>query len=208
MPSGIKPIRPLDAREGRGWPRPCASLAADRERLITRVATLEQSIDDITGSIARVEKAARRSPRRPQPRPAPSAAAGRSRQMTSPSSVSPPAAHRADAAASRQRQSPARPNSVSISAAPARSRRCAPPGPRRCAGTARCSKDLRPVVQMRERPPPSRSRIAPGRRPAAERRDGRPALRRDDGGGRDLRSRRCSTASGSPCAERFGIIAA
>jgi hypothetical protein len=70
MPTGIKPIRPLDAREGRRLAETVRSLAADRERLLARVATLEQSIDGITGSIARVEQAARATP----PAPAPSAA--------------------------------------------------------------------------------------------------------------------------------------
>jgi hypothetical protein len=59
MPSGIKPIRPLDAREGRRLAETVRDLAADRERLLARIATLEQNIDGITGSIARVEKAAK-----------------------------------------------------------------------------------------------------------------------------------------------------
>jgi hypothetical protein len=57
MPTGVKPIRPLDAREGRRLAETVRSLAADRERLVARVATLEQSLDSITGSIAQVEKA-------------------------------------------------------------------------------------------------------------------------------------------------------
>jgi hypothetical protein len=59
MPTGVKPIRPLDAREGRRLAETVRSLAADRDRLLARIATLEQSLDGITGSIARVEKAAR-----------------------------------------------------------------------------------------------------------------------------------------------------
>jgi hypothetical protein len=62
IPSGVKPIRPLDAREGRRLAETVRLLAADRERLLARVATLEQSIDGITGSIARVEKAAKAQP--------------------------------------------------------------------------------------------------------------------------------------------------
>jgi hypothetical protein len=62
IPSGTDPIRPLDAREGRRLAETVRALVADRERLISRVATLEQSIDDITGSIARVEKAAKAPP--------------------------------------------------------------------------------------------------------------------------------------------------
>src|SRR3954462_8364055 len=64
IPSGTQAIRPLDAREGRRLADPVSSLGAVRERLISRVATLEQSIDDITGSIARVEKAAK-APKEP-----------------------------------------------------------------------------------------------------------------------------------------------
>jgi hypothetical protein len=81
MPTGVKPIRPLDAREGRRLAETVRSLAADRDRLLARIATLEQSLDGITGSIARVEKAARTtspgpSPNAPAPSvgPAPSAA--------------------------------------------------------------------------------------------------------------------------------------
>src|ERR1041384_6531241 len=59
MPTGIKPIRPLDAREGRRLAETVRSLAADRDRLLARIATLEQNVDGITGSIARVETAAR-----------------------------------------------------------------------------------------------------------------------------------------------------
>lgn len=69
IPSGTQPIRPLDAREGRRLAETVRTLAADRERLISRVATLEQSIDDITGSIARVEKAAKAPPPEPVPVP-------------------------------------------------------------------------------------------------------------------------------------------
>jgi hypothetical protein len=57
IPTGAKPVRPLDAREGRRLAETVRTLAADRERLLARVATLEQSLDGITGSIARVEKA-------------------------------------------------------------------------------------------------------------------------------------------------------
>ena len=37
-------------------------LAADRERLMARVETLEHSVEDMTGSIARVQQAARATP--------------------------------------------------------------------------------------------------------------------------------------------------
>ena len=67
MPTGVKPIRPLDAREGRRLAETVRSLAADRDRLLARIATLEQSLDGITGSIARVEKAARTTSPGPSP---------------------------------------------------------------------------------------------------------------------------------------------
>jgi len=62
IPSGAKPLRPLDAREGRRLAETVRVLAADRERLLDRVATLEQGLDGITGSIARVEKAVKAPP--------------------------------------------------------------------------------------------------------------------------------------------------
>jgi hypothetical protein len=62
IPSGAKPIQPLDAREGRRLAETVRMLAADRERLLARVAILEQNIDGITGSIARVEKAVKAPP--------------------------------------------------------------------------------------------------------------------------------------------------
>jgi hypothetical protein len=70
MPTGIKPVRALDAREGRRLAETVKELAADRERLLARIATLEQNIDGITGSIARVEKAARTAPDEPAAGPA------------------------------------------------------------------------------------------------------------------------------------------
>jgi hypothetical protein len=69
MPTGVKPIRPLDAREGRRLAETVRSLEADRDRLLGRIATLEQNIDGITGSIARVEQAARTPSSGPGPNP-------------------------------------------------------------------------------------------------------------------------------------------
>ena len=62
MPSGIKPARPLDAVEGRKLAETVRLLTADRERLLARIAVLENNVDDMTGSIRRVEKAARAVP--------------------------------------------------------------------------------------------------------------------------------------------------
>lgn len=67
MPSGAKLIRPLDAREGRRLAETVRELAADRERLLARIATLEESVDGITGSIARAEKSAKLQPEVSQP---------------------------------------------------------------------------------------------------------------------------------------------
>ena len=62
MPSGIKPARPLDAVEGRKLAETVRVLTADRERLLARIAALENNVDDMTGSIKRVERAARPVP--------------------------------------------------------------------------------------------------------------------------------------------------
>jgi len=56
IPSGVKQARPLDAREGRRLAETVQVLVADRERLVARIATLEQSLDSVTGTIAKVEK--------------------------------------------------------------------------------------------------------------------------------------------------------
>ena len=67
MPSEAEPVRPLDAREGRRLADTVRRLSADRDRLLARLASLEQNLDGVTGSIARVEKAVR--PAEPPPEP-------------------------------------------------------------------------------------------------------------------------------------------
>ena len=62
LPSGIKPARPLDAVEGRKLAETVRVLTADRERLLARIAVLENNVDDMTGSIKRVEKTSRLVP--------------------------------------------------------------------------------------------------------------------------------------------------
>lgn len=62
MPSGVKPARPLDAVEGRKLAETVRVLTSDRERLLARIAALENNLDDVTGSIKRVERAARPVP--------------------------------------------------------------------------------------------------------------------------------------------------
>ena len=71
MPSGAKPVRPLDAREGRRLAETVRELTADRETLVARIATLEQGLGGVTGSIARVRKG--HASRRLASSPAPSA---------------------------------------------------------------------------------------------------------------------------------------
>jgi hypothetical protein len=56
IPTGIKPLRPLDAREGRRLADTVRSLTAQREQLLARVDALEQSLAGVTGSVAQVEK--------------------------------------------------------------------------------------------------------------------------------------------------------
>ena len=75
IPSGIKPIQPLDAREGRRLAETVRVLAADRERLLARIDTLEHSIEDVTGSIARAERVAQATPPREPAAPPPAEAA-------------------------------------------------------------------------------------------------------------------------------------
>jgi hypothetical protein len=56
--SSAKPVRPLDAKEGQKLAESVRLLSTDRDRVAARITTLERSVDSITGSIARVEKAA------------------------------------------------------------------------------------------------------------------------------------------------------
>ena len=161
MPSGIKPIRPLDAREGRRLAETVRELAADRERLLARIATLEQSIDGITGSIARVEKAAK-------------AADARSRGGTAPAPSRPEedvtsSVNRRPACRScrcrRRRRSSVSKTEFGLdlgSATTVEALRTAWAAALRRHGTL--LEGLRPVVQMRERPRAGGSRIAPDRR--------------------------------------------
>jgi hypothetical protein len=58
-PVGANAAGPHDASEARRLAETVRVLAADRERILARITMIEQSMDGITGSIARVEKAAR-----------------------------------------------------------------------------------------------------------------------------------------------------
>jgi hypothetical protein len=79
LPSGIEQPRRLTAQEERRLAETVRTLAAERERLMARIAMLEHSVEDMTGSIARVQKAAADAAQRPvepaqQPPPPPEAA--------------------------------------------------------------------------------------------------------------------------------------
>jgi hypothetical protein len=74
IPSGVKPVRPLDAREGRRLAETVRELSVERDALKTRIAAIEHGLGGVTGSIARVERAARQPAWLPLPVPAPSPA--------------------------------------------------------------------------------------------------------------------------------------
>ena len=57
-PAGGKPLRPLDAREGQRLAESVRRLIGDRERLAERIGAVEHSVESITGSVARIGKAA------------------------------------------------------------------------------------------------------------------------------------------------------
>jgi hypothetical protein len=71
-PTGMAPPRPLDTRDGQRFAEALRLLTADRDRVLARLTTLERSLDDVTASVARVEKAAQPAQ---QPRPEPDASA-------------------------------------------------------------------------------------------------------------------------------------
>jgi len=56
QPSRVAEPRPFDAKEGQKLTEAVRLLTADRNRLLARLTTLEHNVDDITGSLARVEK--------------------------------------------------------------------------------------------------------------------------------------------------------
>jgi len=93
-----KPAAPLDDREARKLAETVRKLAADRERLLARIATLEHSLNDITGSISRAEKPAPRSepatPMRPataqKPPEPPATTTAAEAPTASPPTASPP----------------------------------------------------------------------------------------------------------------------
>ena len=64
-PTANKPLRPLNAREGQRLAESIQTLAEDRERLHARIGALEQSIDNVTGSLARMSKTLEAAVERP-----------------------------------------------------------------------------------------------------------------------------------------------
>lgn len=88
LPTGVEQPRPLNAREGRRLADTVRHLSGDRDRLLARLATLEQNVDGITGSIARVEKAARATEPPPEPYAPPAKAPAAPEDVTS--SINPP----------------------------------------------------------------------------------------------------------------------
>ena len=192
IPSGAKPIRPLDAREGRRLAETVRVLAADRERLLARVATLEQSLDGITGSIARVEKAAKTPGRMPLLPPAEPAPRQAPPEHDVTSSVSPPGERAAVKCRCRRNRPVPSVSKTEFgldlgSASTVEALRTAWTAALRRHGPL--LEGLRPVVQMRERPRPGGMELRLIAGPDPQRRGGGPALRRDDRGGRDLRAR-------------------
>ena len=104
IPTGARPIRPLDAREGRRLAEAVLSLAAERERLLARVDALEQNLAGITGSIAQVEKSVQAlqppaevaaAPVQPAARPAEEVTGSIQTPVDVPLPPPPPAAHAA-----------------------------------------------------------------------------------------------------------------
>ena len=158
IPSGAKPIRPLDAREGRRLAETVRALdrrprTAARPRRHPRAEHRRHHRLDRPGREGREDAWPKRCPSRRQPRLRAKPAGGR-RHLEHPS-LGQRATCRCRCRRHRRYRASARPNSASISAAPARSRRCAPPGPRRCAATARCSRACIPWCRPRASPVPA-----------------------------------------------------
>lgn len=147
FPSGVAPPKPFDAREGQRLAETVRTLAADRERLLARVATLERNLSNVSGSIARVEKTAQAAQQSAEaaasaPRPV---AAAQPEEVTS--SISQPAAP-----VPMPQPAPGREYGLDLGSAPTVE------GLRTlwAAALKRYSTlldGLRPVVQMRERRP-------------------------------------------------------
>ena len=86
QPTSVASSRPFDDKEARRLAEAVRLLTADRDRLLTRIATLEHSVDDITGSIARGANVAAAPMPKPSPMVPPIAAVP-STQTTPPDAV-------------------------------------------------------------------------------------------------------------------------
>jgi hypothetical protein len=160
IPSGAA-LRPLDAREGRRLAETVHALATDRDRLLARIATLEQSIDGITGSIARVEKAGKAAPMPEPPAEPPQTTPSSGPEEGVTSSIRPPAEIPHQQEANPIPMPPQPPGSTVArtefgldlgSASTVEALRTAWTAALRRHGTL--LEGLRPVVQTRERPRP------------------------------------------------------
>jgi len=80
LPTGVQVPRPLTPQEGRRLAETVRTMTADREQLLARIAALEHSVEDITGSITRVQQTQKNAQptqqvTEPTPTPQPEAAA-------------------------------------------------------------------------------------------------------------------------------------
>ena len=98
------------------------TLAADRDRLLARVTTLERGFEDVTGSIGQPAAKAPAAQAAPMPAPTPAPRRPRRRKTASLPAISRPAAR------PRRTPLPPRPSSASTSARTPRSRDCARSG--------------------------------------------------------------------------------
>jgi hypothetical protein len=148
IPSGAQAVQPLDAREGRRLADTVRILVADRERLVARIATLEQNVESVTGSIAKVEK----SIQAPTPAPEISPRVVQTPEETT-SSISPPASVPSPPSAPSPNVTKTEFGVDLGSATSVEALRAAWTAALR--RHAKLLVGLRPVVQMRERPHPA-----------------------------------------------------
>jgi len=107
-PTAAKRPRMLSADEGRRLAETVRALSADRERLLTRIAALEHDVEDVTGSIVRVQKAQRDSDKARAEEPA----------APQPEAVTPPAAPAQDVTSSIS--APSTPSQIPMPPRPAK----------------------------------------------------------------------------------------
>lgn len=106
----MTPPRTLDAKDGQQIAESLRALTVDRDRMMARLTRLERSLDDVTASTSRVEKAASVSAPVPPPGPSESARepqAGRSGQTEAAAASAPPTEETAVAPTQKQAIVPA-----------------------------------------------------------------------------------------------------